>query len=63
MLDRQKLELTLIEMARQSGEGVDIHTLYTIRNGVAQVLQAKERHRRRMNVPVYQWKKPAAARR
>lgn len=63
MLDRHKLELTLLEMARQSGEGVDSHTLYTIRNGVAQVLQAKERHRRRMNVPVYQWKKPAAPRR
>lgn len=58
MLDRQKLELTLIEIARQNDEGVDSHTLYTIRNGVAQVLQAKERHCRRMNVPAYQWKKP-----
>ncbi|CAM8153358.1 MULTISPECIES: hypothetical protein [Klebsiella] len=46
MLDRHKLELTLLEIARQNDEGVDSNTLYTIRNGVAQVLQAKERHRR-----------------
>ena len=63
MLDRQKLELTLIEIARQNDEGVDSHTLYTIRNGVAQVLQAKERHHCRMSAPAYQWKKPAAPRR
>ncbi|HHB7537188.1 TPA: hypothetical protein ACN7LX_001774 [Klebsiella pneumoniae] len=58
MLDRHKLELTLLEMIRQSGGGEDGHTLYTIRNGVAQALQAKARHCRRMNVPAYQWKKP-----
>ncbi|SBL54824.1 Uncharacterised protein [Klebsiella michiganensis] len=63
MLDRHKLELTLLEIARQNDEGVDSNTLYTIRNGVAQVLQAKERHRRRMSAPAYQWKKPAAPRR
>ncbi|HBZ7708318.1 TPA: hypothetical protein MM074_001664 [Klebsiella variicola subsp. variicola] len=57
MLDRTMLELTMLEIARQSGEGFDSHTRYTIRNGLAQALQAKERHRRRMNVPTYQWKK------
>ena len=54
MFDRHKLELTLLEIAGQSGEGLDSHTRYTIRNGLAQALQAKERHRRRMNVPAYQ---------
>lgn len=63
MIDRQKLELTLIEIAMQSGEGLDRHTLYTIRTGLAQALQAKERHRRRMTAPAYQWKKPSTPRR
>ncbi|HCM5961731.1 hypothetical protein LQF95_08840 [Klebsiella quasipneumoniae] len=63
MFDRHKLELTLLEIARQSGEGLDSHTRYTIHNGLAQALQAKVRHRRRMNVPAYQWKKPTTPRR
>ncbi|OYJ08507.1 hypothetical protein [Klebsiella pneumoniae] len=63
MLDRTTLELTIQEIARQSGETLDNHAHYTIRNGVAQVLQAKERHRRRMVAPAYQWKKPNAPRR
>lgn len=58
MLDRQKLEQAVIEIARQSGQNVDRHTLYEVRTGIAQALQAKERHRRRMNAPAYQWKKP-----
>ncbi|HDO7148202.1 hypothetical protein [Klebsiella pneumoniae] len=62
MLDRITLELAIQEIARQNGEGLDSHTRYTIRNGLAQVLQAKERHRRRMSTPAYQWKKPAAPR-
>ena len=62
MLDRITLELAIQEIARQSGETLDNHTLHTIRNGVAQVLQAKERHRRRMSTPSYQWKKPTAPR-
>lgn len=63
MLDRATLELTMLEIARQSGERVDNHTRYTIRTGLRQALQAKERHRRRMTTPPYQWKKPAAPRR
>lgn len=63
MLDRATLELTMLEIARQSGETLDNHARYTIRNGVAQALQAKERHRRRMAAPAYQWKKPTAPRR
>lgn len=63
MPDRKMLELTLLEIARQSGEGIDNHTRYTIRNGLAQALQAKKRHRQRMTAPAYQWKKPTAPRR
>lgn len=73
MLDRITLELAIQELAiqelviqeiaRQSGETLDNHARYTIRNGVAQVLQAKESHRRRMVAPAYQWKKPTAPRR
>lgn len=51
------------EIVRQIGEVLDRMRSYSIRNGVAQVLQAKERHRRRMSVPAYQWKKAAAPRR
>ena len=63
MLDRATLELTMLEIARQSGERVDNHTRYTIRTGLIQALQAKERHRRMLEAPAYQWKKPAAPRR
>lgn len=62
MLDRAALELTMLEIARQSGEVLDSHARYSIRNGVAQVLQAKERHRRGMVVLAYQWKKTKYAR-
>ncbi|UIL52531.1 hypothetical protein LZU96_00740 [Pantoea agglomerans] len=58
MIDRQTIEMTLLQIARQSGEPLDRHTLHTIRTGIAQALQAKERHRQRMNAPVYQWRKP-----
>jgi len=62
MIDRQTIEMTLLQIARQNGEPVDKHTAYTIRTGVAQALQAKERHRQRMTATDYQWKKPAAKR-
>ncbi|EMM6760741.1 hypothetical protein ROS60_000553 [Pluralibacter gergoviae] len=62
MLDRATLELTMLEIARQSGLQIDNHTRYTIRTGLIQALQAKERHRRRMNAPAYQWKKPTPRR-
>lgn len=58
MLDRQTLELSLLAIARQNGEPLDRHTLYTIRTGLAQALQAKERHRQRMTAPTFQWKRP-----
>ncbi|MDV1440397.1 hypothetical protein RZQ47_01490 [Klebsiella variicola subsp. variicola] len=63
MPGRETIELTIQEMARQSGETLDNHTRYTIRNGVAQALQAEELHCRRMSAPAYQWKKPDNPRR
>jgi hypothetical protein len=63
MLDRQTIELALISATAQAGGVVDRHALYEIRTGVAQALQAKEQHRRRMAAPAYQWSKPAPPRR
>lgn len=62
MVDRHTLEMTLLQIARQNGEPLDRHTLYTIRTGVAQALQAKERHRQRMIAPEFTWRKPAERR-
>lgn len=58
MLDRKSLELSLLAIARQNGEPIDRHTLYTIRTGLAQALQAKERHRQRMTASTFQWMRP-----
>lgn len=62
MLDQQTLELTLLEIARQSGEALDRHTLYSVRNDIRNALAAKERHRQRMTAPTYQWKRPTTKR-
>ncbi|MEY8770020.1 hypothetical protein AB6T85_06200, partial [Erwinia sp. ACCC 02193] len=62
MIDRHTIEMTLLQVARQNGESLDRHTLYSIRNGVAQALQAKERHRQRMEAPSFKWQKPAERR-
>lgn len=62
MINRQTIEMTLIHIARQKGEPLDGHALYTIRTGVTQALKAKERYRQRMTATEYQWKKPAAKR-
>ena len=62
MTDRQTLELAVLQMARQSGEPLDRHTLYIVRNGIRNALAASERHHQRMSAPAYQWKKPAPRR-
>lgn len=62
MLDHDTLELTILKIVRQKGEPLDRHMLYTIRNSVAQTLQAKERHKQRMNTPDFTWQKPAPRR-
>ncbi len=62
MIDRQPIEMTLLHIARQDGEPLYRHTLYTIRNGKAQALQAKERHQQRMAASGVKWQKPAERR-
>ena len=34
MLDRESLEMTVLQMARIQGEKLDRHTLYTVRNEI-----------------------------
>ncbi len=58
MQDQQTIELVMPALIRKSGEPLGKHMLYTIRNGVAQALQAKERHRQRMTAPEFKWQKP-----
>ncbi|EPR3506459.1 MAG: hypothetical protein E7J62_02310 [Serratia marcescens] len=46
------------EIARQQGHNVNGQDRLLIRTRVSATLAAKERHRRRMNAPAYEWKKP-----
>ncbi|MGQ3903880.1 hypothetical protein [Mixta calida] len=62
MIDRQMIEMALLQIASRNGEPLDGHALYTIRTGVAQALQAKERYRQRMTAPEFRWQKPAERR-
>ncbi|MFL4422763.1 hypothetical protein QTO20_18515 [Serratia marcescens] len=63
MIDRQKLEMAVIEIAKQSGEEIDRHVLYTIRNDIRNALAATSRHQQRMRSNTYQWERPKAPRR
>lgn len=58
MLDRESLEMTVLQMTRIQGEKLDRHTLYTVRNEIRNALAAKERYRRMLEAQPYQWKKP-----
>ncbi|MGQ6588288.1 hypothetical protein ACUNEO_15835 [Serratia sp. IR-2025] len=46
------------EMARQQDHNVNGQDCLLIRTRVSATLAAKERHRKRMNAPAYQWRKP-----
>jgi hypothetical protein len=62
MLNRETIEAVMMELAHQQGQSLTGRDRLAIRTGVAQTLQAKERHRRRMTAPTYQWMKPAPRR-
>ncbi len=62
MLQREAIEAVMMEIAHQQGCALNGGDKLAIRTGVAQTLQAKERHRRRMTAPAYQWAKPAPKR-
>lgn len=62
MIDRQTIEITVLHIARLDGEPLYRHTLYTIRNGVAKALQAKDRNQQRMAASGVIWQKLAERR-
>ncbi|AXF77164.1 hypothetical protein LU604_03515 [Erwinia tracheiphila] len=62
MLSRKGVEQTIISLKQQQGITLDDQDLLNIRTSVALMLDAKKRHRQRMNAPAYQWKKPALRR-
>ncbi|QOV70571.1 hypothetical protein [Citrobacter sp. BDA59-3] len=62
MLDRNNIEETLKEMARQQGHELNGQDKLIIRTRLNSALSAKERHRQRMTAPEYRWRKPAPRR-
>lgn len=62
MLDHKTIEQTIVHMAKENGADLDRKEMLELRTRVAMTLAAKERHRRRMVAPAYQWKKPAPPR-
>lgn len=57
-----KLELVLIEMARQQGHELNGQDKLIIRTRLNSALSAKERYRQRMTAPEYHWRKPSPRR-
>lgn len=62
MLSPETIEAAVIIAAKQQGKELNGKDLLDIRTGIAVSLAAKERHRRRMNAPEYQWKRPTPRR-
>jgi len=58
MLSRDAIEKAIISAAKQQGHNLNEKELLDLRTSVAATLVAKERHRKRMSAPTYQWKKP-----
>lgn len=63
MLKQKTIEAAIEELARLQGHELNTADILELRCRVAGTLAAKERHRRRMTAPAYQWKKPDNARR
>nr|WP_232246866.1 hypothetical protein [Serratia plymuthica] len=63
MLDHKTIEQTIVHLAKENGVTLDRKDMLELRTRVAMTLAAKERHRRRMSAPAYQWKKAVAPRR
>jgi hypothetical protein len=62
MLDRNNLEETIKEMARQQGHELNGQDKLIIRTRLNSALSAKERYRQRMTAPEYHWRKPSPRR-
>lgn len=52
----------IIAQARIEGRALNADDLLTLRTRITAALEAKERHRQRMNANPYQWKKPTPPR-
>nr|WP_253299610.1 hypothetical protein [Citrobacter cronae] len=63
MLKRETIMAALIAQARIEGRALNTDDLLTLRTKITTALEAKERHRQRMNAAPYQWKKPSPPRR
>lgn len=63
MLKRETIMAALIAQARIEGRALNTDDLLTLRTRITTALEAKERHRRRMNAAPYQWSKPTPPRR
>ncbi|MTB34610.1 hypothetical protein GF683_19120 [Providencia alcalifaciens] len=57
MLQREVIKAVMMELVHQKGQLLNRRDRLAIRTGVAQTVQAKECHRRRMAAPTYQWMK------
>ncbi|EFI3596561.1 hypothetical protein GY524_002056 [Escherichia coli] len=58
MLDRTVLEKAIMVAAELQGHELNGRDRLMVRNRVAACLDAKERHRQRMDAEPYQWRKP-----
>lgn len=63
VLKQKKIEAVIEELARLQGNELNATDMLELRCRVAGTLVAKERHRRRMTAPAYQWKRPDNPRR
>lgn len=63
MLNREKVEATIIALASKEGIVLNGQDKLVMRTSLSNVLAAKERHRQRMGTSEFQWKKPAPPKR
>lgn len=63
MLNREKVEATIIALASKEGIVLNGQDKLVMRTSLSTVLAAKEYHRQRMNTGELQWKKPKPPRR
>lgn len=63
MLNREKVEATIIALASKEGIVLNGQDKLVMRTSLSNVLAAKERHRQRMSTGEFQWKKPEPRRR
>ncbi|WP_244879865.1 hypothetical protein [Rahnella inusitata] len=63
MLNREKVEATILALASKEGIVLNGQDKLVMRTSLSNVLAAKERHRQRMGTSEFQWKKPAPPKR